>query len=140
MMDSISGGGLGVLLGMRHAGEPDHLAAIGTLAAEERSARGGLRLGAFWGLGHTIALFAVAALLAALQATMPVRVADLFELGVAFMLLALGARAVAGAGGEGRAGPAAVHAPHGGQHERGGPSQHVRLGRWTLSWRPLVGG
>src|SRR3954462_10196237 len=108
MMDSISGAVLGVLLGMRHAGEPDHLAAIGTLVAEERSARGGLRLGAFWGLGHTIALFAVAALLAALQATMPVRVADLFELGVAFMLLALGARAVAppppGGGGGGGAG------------------------------------
>jgi hypothetical protein len=140
MMDSISGAVLGVLLGMRHAGEPDHLAAIGTLVAEERSARGGLRLGAFWGLGHTIALFAVAAVLAALEATMPVRVADLFELGVAFMLLALGARAVARAAREGRSGPSTVHAHHGGQHEHGGPSQHVHLGRWTLSWRPLLVG
>jgi high-affinity nickel-transport protein len=139
-MDSISGAVLGVLLGMRHAGEPDHLAAVGTLVAEERSALGGLRLGAFWGLGHTIALFAVAAVLAALQATMPVRVADLFELGVAFMLLALGARAVARAAREGRAGPSTIHAHHGGQHEHRGPSQHVHLGRWTLSWRPLLVG
>jgi hypothetical protein len=139
-MDSISGAVLGVLLGMRHAGEPDHLAAIGTLVAEERSARGGLRLGAFWGIGHTIALVAVAAVLAALEATMPVRVADLFELGVAFMLLALGARAVARAAREGKSGPQTVHAHHGGRHEHEGPSQHVHLGRWTLSWRPLLVG
>src|SRR5881275_355780 len=93
-MDSISGAMLGALLGMRHAGEPDHLAAIGTLVAEERTARGGLRLGAFWGLGHTLSLLAVAVLLTAFQSRLPARVADLFELGVAIMLLALGVRAV----------------------------------------------
>jgi hypothetical protein len=139
-MDFISGALLGVVLGMRHAGEPDHLAAIGTLVSEERSATGGLRLGAFWGLGHTLALGVVAAVLALLQAAMPVGIADAFELGVALMLLALGARAVARAVREGRSGPATIHAHHDGAHEHSGPLGHVHLGPWTLAWRPLLVG
>jgi len=139
-MDSISGAVLGILLGMRHAGEPDHLAAIGTLVAEERSPRSGLRLGAFWGLGHTLALLAVAVLLTALQARLPARMADLFELGVAFMLLALGTRALARAVREGASGPSTVHAHGTDRHEHRGPERHVHLGPWTLSWRPLLVG
>src|SRR5256885_3631302 len=137
-MDSISGALFGVLLGMRHAGEPDHLAAIGTLVAEERSARGGLRLGAFWGLGHTLSLLGVAVLLTVLKARLPARVADLFELGVALMLLALGTRALARAVREGGAGPSTLHAHGVDRHEHRGPLGHVHLGPWTLSWRPLV--
>ena len=139
-MDSISGAMLGALLGMRHAGEPDHLAAIGTLVAEERTARGGLRLGAFWGLGHTLSLLAVAVLLTAFQSRLPARVADLFELGVAIMLLALGVRAVARAVREGGAGPSTIHAHGADRHEHRGPAGHVHLGPWTLSWRPLLVG
>src|SRR2546425_4802670 len=59
-MEAVAGSLLGVLLGMRHACEPDHLAAISTLVAEERSARKGLLLGLFWGAGHTAALLGVA--------------------------------------------------------------------------------
>jgi len=139
-MDSISGAMLGALLGMRHAGEPDHLAAIGTLVAEERTARGGLRLGAFWGLGHTLSLLAVAVLLTAFQSRLPARVADLFELGVAIMLLALGVRAVARAVREGGSGPSTIHAHGADRHEHRGPAGHVHLGPWTLSWRPLLVG
>jgi hypothetical protein len=139
-MELASGAVLGLLLGMRHAGEPDHLAAVGTLVAEERSPRGGLRLGAFWGLGHTVALLGVAVLLSALQASLPARIADLFELAVAFMLLGLGARALARAVREGEAGPSTVHAHGAGRHEHHGPSGHVHLGPWTLAWRPLLVG
>jgi hypothetical protein len=139
-MESIAGSLLGVLLGMRHAGEPDHLAAISTLAAEDANPRSGLRLGVFWGLGHTVGLLAVAALLIALQARLPARLADIFELGVAFMLLALGARAVARAAREGRCGPSTVHAHGLGRHEHHGPGGHVHLGPWTLAWRPLLVG
>jgi hypothetical protein len=139
-MDSISGALLGVLLGMRHAGEPDHLAAIGTLVAEERNPRGGLRLGAFWGLGHTLSLLAVAVLLTALQTRLPARLTDIFELGVAIMLLALGTRALARAMREGRSGPSTIHAHGPDKHEHHGPAGHVHLGPWTLSWRPLLVG
>src|SRR5256885_16793300 len=138
-MDSISGALLGVLLGMRHAGEPDHLAAIGTLVTEERSPRGGLRLGAFWGLGHTLSLFAVAVLLTVLQARLPARIADLFELGVAIMLLALGIRALARAVREGGAGPSPIHAHGADRHQHPGAASHEEPGPSTPSWGPLLG-
>lgn len=139
-MEAIAGPLLGILLGMRHACEPDHLAALSTLAVEEQGPRRGLLLGAFWGLGHTVALFGVAVALALLQATMPEKMADFFELGVAFMLLALGARAVIRAAGEGKKGPSIAHAhgPESHRHHAGGA--HVHLGHWTLAARPLLVG
>ena len=139
-MEAVAGSLLGVLFGMRHACEPDHLAAISTLVVEERSARKGLLLGMAWGLGHTAALFGVAVALTFLRAGLPVRVADAFELGVALMLLALGARALARAAREGTAGPRKLHAHGGTHHEHEAASRHVHLGRWTLAGRPLVVG
>jgi hypothetical protein len=139
-MEGVAGSLLGVLLGMRHACEPDHLAALSTLVAEERNPRRGLLLGAFWGLGHTLALLGVAVVLGALQARLPERVADLFELGVALMLLALGVRALARAAREGSAGPSTLHAHGVDHHQHRAPHGHVHLGRWTLAWRPLLVG
>jgi sulfite exporter TauE/SafE len=48
-----------ILLGLRHASDPDHLAAVTTLIASgrERAARRAARLGAAWGLGHATSLF-----------------------------------------------------------------------------------
>ena len=63
--------GLGALLGMRHALEPDHLAAVSTLMTGERSSAKAAWLGAFWGLGHTLTLFIAGALLVLLQTEMP---------------------------------------------------------------------
>jgi high-affinity nickel permease len=57
-----------VLLGLRHATDPDHLAAVATLVASrrERVVRNAARLGAFWGLGHatTLLLFGLPIVLA----------------------------------------------------------------------------
>lgn len=49
-----------LVLGLRHATDPDHLAAVTTLiaGAEERAAKAAARLGAAWGLGHATSLFA----------------------------------------------------------------------------------
>jgi High-affinity nickel-transport protein len=49
-----------LLLGLRHATDPDHLAAVTTLIAgdDERSTRSARRLGFAWGLGHATTLFA----------------------------------------------------------------------------------
>src|SRR5262249_28853350 len=55
--------GLGTVLGMRHALEPDHLAAVSTLMTGERSSAKAAWLGAWWGLGHTLTLFTAGALL-----------------------------------------------------------------------------
>jgi uncharacterized membrane protein YfcA len=85
---------LGFLLGMRHAIEPDHLAAVSVLVARRRSATAGAILGAIWGVGHTLALFAVGCVLAVVGARLPARLAAGFELLVAAMLLTLGMRAI----------------------------------------------
>jgi hypothetical protein len=84
----------GLLLGMRHALEPDHLAAVSTLVVEQRRAGSGMVLGSMWGLGHTLALLAVATLLALAGAAMPWRLATAFELGVALMLMGIGLRSI----------------------------------------------
>src|SRR5438876_3554569 len=92
----LTGSALGSLLGMRHALEPDHLTAVSTLMTStpgERSSVRAAMLGASWGLGHTFSLVVVGAVLIMLRAQMPARIADLFELSVAIMLIALGIRA-----------------------------------------------
>jgi len=64
VVEFITSSGLGSLLGMRHALEPDHLAAVSTLITGERDRYRAAWLGACWGLGHTLSLLAVGALLA----------------------------------------------------------------------------
>ena len=130
---------LGLSLGMRHALEPDHLAAVSTLASEERGGlEAGLRLGLFWGLGHSCALLVVSGTLAVLGAQMPPKLTTAFELLVAFMITALGVRAVLRAVAEGRAGSQRVHAHGELTHTHAAPPEHLHLSRWTLSTRPLL--
>ena len=50
--------GLGLLLGLRHALDADHVAAVSTLVSQHRSLTRSCLLGAFWGAGHTMALMA----------------------------------------------------------------------------------
>jgi ABC-type nickel/cobalt efflux system permease component RcnA len=82
---------LGFVLGLRHALDADHLAAVATLVSRRGNARSGPLIGAFWGLGHTATLLAASVVLIALQLRIPPNVARLLELGVAAMLIALGA-------------------------------------------------
>ena len=132
--------GLGSLLGMRHALEPDHLAAVSTLVTGERSTYKAAFLGICWGLGHTFALIVVGTVLVVLRAEMPARVADAFELCVALMLIGLGLRAIYLAARQGPAGPAHLH--HHGRtvHVHHGAPAHIHIGTWTLARRPLLVG
>jgi len=140
MIELITGSGLGSLLGMRHALEPDHLAAVTTLLTGERSRVKAAWLGACWGVGHTFSLLAVGAVLVLLRAEMPPRASVLFELGVAIMLVGLGVRAICIASREGPEGP--VHEHHHGDrvHVHSGATAHVHIGAWTLARRPLLVG
>ena len=53
---------IAILLGLRHATDPDHLTAVSTLVAGDRAdTRGAGRLGLAWGLGHATTLFAFGA-------------------------------------------------------------------------------
>src|SRR5262245_25463821 len=140
VLELITSSGLGSLLGMRHALEPDHLAAVSTLVTGERSSAKAALLGACWGLGHTLSLVVVGGVLVLLRAEMPARVADVFELGVALMLIGLGLRAIYLAARQGRSGPVHVH-QHGRRlHVHPGAPAHIHIGAWTLARRPLLVG
>jgi high-affinity nickel permease len=82
------------LLGLRHATDPDHIAAVTTLVAsgEERAGRAAARLGAFWGLGHalTLVLFGLPILL--FQQFLPERVQQSAETAVAALIVFLALR------------------------------------------------
>ena len=81
---------LGFAMGLRHAFEGDHLAAMATLATRSPGTRAGLLQGAAWGLGHTLTLLLVGGTCLLLGAAVPERWAAGLELVVGFMLLALG--------------------------------------------------
>lgn len=133
-----SGAGLGLLLGMRHALEPDHLMAVSALLVEQRSPRHGALLGAAWGLGHTAALLCAALVLSLMQVHLPAGLAEGFELLVALMLILLGFVTLRRALQKGREGPAALHQHRALRHVHRGPAGHVHLGPWTLAGRPLL--
>jgi ABC-type nickel/cobalt efflux system permease component RcnA len=85
---------VGVLLGLRHATDPDHIAAMTTLVASgrERAARSAARLGAWWGLGHgvTLVVFGIPILLA--ERYLPERAQQGAETAVAALIAFLAIR------------------------------------------------
>ena len=83
---------IGGLLGLRHAFEPDHLAAVSTLATRPGGRRlwSAARLGLIWGLGHTVTVGAVAMLVLVLGVQLPPRLWPTAELLVAALLILLG--------------------------------------------------
>lgn len=81
---------LGFLLGMRHALEADHIAAVATLATRSRSARQAVLQGVVWGLGHTITLFLACSAALFLETVVPERLARGLEGTVGAMLIVLG--------------------------------------------------
>jgi high-affinity nickel-transport protein len=85
---------LGLLLGMRHALDADHVVAVATIVSRERSILGAARVGALWGLGHSATILAIGGALLTLRVGVPERVALAAELGVALMLVTLGVRSI----------------------------------------------
>jgi len=85
---------LGGLLGFRHAFEPDHLAAVTTLASRQRSLWSAARLGLVWGVGHTATVGAICLVVVALGVRVPPALWPAAELVVAGLLVLLGAAVV----------------------------------------------
>lgn len=81
---------LGFLLGMRHALETDHVAAVASLVSRSHSMGDTIRQGAVWGAGHTLTLFFFGSLVLMLDMVMPQRLADMLEFAVGLMLIGLG--------------------------------------------------
>ena len=82
--------GLGFLVGMRHAVEADHAAAVATLATQNHSVANTLKQGLTWGLGHTITLLLFGSMVFLLEAAVPERLANWLELAVGVILVGLG--------------------------------------------------
>jgi high-affinity nickel-transport protein len=83
--------GASLLLGMRHATDPDHVVAVSTIVSRERSIRRASGIGIMWGLGHTVTVALVGGVLIAFELTLPPRIGLSLEFVVALMLITLGA-------------------------------------------------
>jgi high-affinity nickel permease len=83
--------GLGFLLGMQHALEADHIAAVSSIAARRTHVGDIVRHGLTWGLGHTLTLFAFAGAAILLGRAIPESFARPIEAAVGLMLVGLGA-------------------------------------------------
>jgi len=83
--------GLGFLLGMQHALEADHIAAVSSIAARRSGVQDIVKHGLTWGLGHTITLFVFAGAAVLIGHAIPEHIARPLEGAVGVMLIGLGA-------------------------------------------------
>ena len=81
----------GFLIGMRHALDGDHLAALSVLIVEKPSIRRAAKQGALWGMGHSLTLFLMGVAVIVLDLQLSVQLASVLELLVGVMLIGLGA-------------------------------------------------
>lgn len=86
---------IGLLLGLRHASDPDHLAAVTTLIASEkehRQARKAGWMGFCWGLGHGTTLVILGLPLVLFNRLLPERLGQIAEVAIGVVIVALAAR------------------------------------------------
>jgi hypothetical protein len=83
--------GLGFLLGMQHALEADHIAAVSSIAARRSEIADIVKHGLTWGLGHTLTLFVFAGAAILLGHAIPEHLSRPLETAVGIMLVGLGA-------------------------------------------------
>src|SRR5262249_50432793 len=138
VLELITSSGFASLVGMRHALEPDHIAAVTTLVGREQSGYRAAWLGVCWGLGHTLSLFVAGLVLVLVRREMPAGLADAFEIVVAAMLVGLGMRSVLQAARLGSKGPVQMHRHRWIVHQHPGMPVHVHIGKWTFARRPLL--
>ena len=85
---------LGLVLGIRHSLDPDHVVAVSTIVGEYRNPLRSFWVGFSWGLGHTTTLLLIGLVIIALRLTIPDRLALLLELFVGIMLIGLGLQVI----------------------------------------------
>jgi hypothetical protein len=97
-----------ILLGLRHATDPDHLTAVTTLlAGEDRDPRRAARLGLAWGMGHATSLLAFGVPIVLYRAYLPEPLQAGAEAAVGVVIVVLALRLLL----RRRAGAAHVHPP-----------------------------
>lgn len=82
---------LGFMIGMRHALDADHLAAVAAITTQQNnSIHSSIKHGLVWGLGHTITLFLFGSVVIWMDTVVPERLTHMLEMAVGIMLIALG--------------------------------------------------
>jgi high-affinity nickel-transport protein len=81
---------LGFFLGMRHATDPDHVIAVTTIVAREKTPTGATAIGAAWGIGHTLTILFVGGGIILFGWVIPPRLGLSMEFSVGLMLIVLG--------------------------------------------------
>jgi hypothetical protein len=81
---------LGFLLGMRHATDADHVVAVSTIVTRQRNISDAMRVGALWGLGHTLTIFGVGAAMILFGVSIPTQFGLAAEFLGAALLVGLG--------------------------------------------------
>ena len=81
---------LGFFIGLKHAVEADHLAAVSTIVNERQSLLSSAIIGGWWGLGHTISLFIAGVFVLLLDFQISESTERKLEFGVGIMLVLLG--------------------------------------------------
>jgi ABC-type nickel/cobalt efflux system permease component RcnA len=143
--------GLGLVFGLKHATEVDHVVAISTIVSRHKNVFRSAFVGALWGAGHTLSLTAIAVVVLWFRIAIPERVSGWLEFGVALMIIGLGVSALWRA----LRNNSQVHLhqhTHGGlshthvhfhehetKHQPSAPSQHShRVSR--VGWKPVMVG
>jgi ABC-type nickel/cobalt efflux system permease component RcnA len=86
--------GLGLLFGLKHATEVDHVVAVSTIASQQRNVLRSALVGALWGAGHTASLLIAGVIVLCLRIAIPESVSRWLEFGVALMIIGLGTAAL----------------------------------------------
>jgi ABC-type nickel/cobalt efflux system permease component RcnA len=86
--------GLGLLFGLKHATEVDHVVAVSTIASQQRNVLPSALVGALWGAGHTASLLIAGVIVLCLRIAIPESVSRWLEFGVALMIIGLGTAAL----------------------------------------------
>ena len=82
--------GFGLVLGIRHATDADHIVALSTIISKQNSVKRAALIGSLWGLGHTLTILAVGSLIILFHVRIPTRLGLSMEFSVAIMLVVLG--------------------------------------------------
>ena len=85
---------LGLVFGLKHATEVDHVVAISTIVSRHKNVFRSAFVGALWGAGHTASLLIVAVIVLSLRIAIPESVSGWLEFGVALMIIGLGVSAL----------------------------------------------
>ena len=86
--------GLGLLFGLKHATEVDHVVAVSTIVSQHRNVFRSAVVGGLWGIGHSASLLIVGALVLTLKIAIPESISSWLEFAVALMIIGLGGNAL----------------------------------------------